>query len=511
MSFLAEYDAYNYKKHDYEHPCGKKVKSRINAGISFVGYDALQFSLSSIRGTDIAVLGALKYPLGSTEGIFPKIDDPPTYRSPINTEPLGSLRAEQDFAQEIAFAFSQQGLDLYKAFFAYNEKSEKELWLKLVNNRYRQEHLLRDRIQHILAALVPSDVKTIIVVIEAYAVACQMYRFHNPYLQKWKNGYISDFELETLSPMKDATKEPQEFDRALIFKRHKPIWTFTMRPRLLTFFGSTQGKFKYNLSAVASQQGYLFDEIYYMLQGSYAIKSSFAGIGGPDRNNPSKLPNVRTDTLKYFHTNSFSMEMAYLQKSWNLGKGWFFRLGGGYFEPAYGGIATELLYYPTGSNWAVGLEYATEYKRRYHGIGFTKKISEFKNGYQRQVPFVGIQYFLDFYYDFKPLNMDLIVSCGQFLAKDKGVRTEVGRYFKSGVRFSLWCTVTNGHDQVNGKTYFDKGFSFLIPLDIFLKQSSLSYLGYVMSAWLRDVGARAATGKRLYWTLEESRRNIAFN
>ncbi len=107
--------------------------------------------------------------------------------------------------------------------------------------------------------------------------------------------------------------------------------------------------------------------------------------------------------------------------------------------------------------------------------------------------------------------MDLIVSCGQFLAKDKGVRTEVGRYFKSGVRFSLWCTVTNGHDQVNGKTYFDKGFSFLIPLDIFLKQSSLSYLGYVMSAWLRDVGARAATGKRLYWTLEESRRNIAFN
>jgi hypothetical protein len=104
--------------------------------------------------------------------------------------------------------------------------------------------------------------------------------------------------------------------------------------------------------------------------------------------------------------------------------------------------------------------------------------------------------------------MDLLVTIGQFLAKDKGVRTEVGRYFKSGLRFALWCTVTNGDDHVNGKLYFDKGFSFLIPLDIFLKQSSRSYVGYVMSAWLRDVGARAATGKRLYWTLEESRYNF---
>jgi hypothetical protein len=75
------------------------------------------------------------------------------------------------------------------------------------------------------------------------------------------------------------------------------------------------------------------------------------------------------------------------------------------------------------------------------------------------------------------------------------------------MRFALWRTVTNGDDHVNGKIYFDKGFSFLIPLDIFLKQSSLSYVGYAMSAWLRDVGARAATGKRLYWTLEETRYN----
>ena len=507
ISFLAEYDATDYKKHIHEHPSGRKVKSRINAGISFVGWDALQLSVSSIRGTDIAAMASLRYPLGTTEGIFPKVDDAITYNSPVDTEPLGILRTEQDLAQEIAFAFSDQGLDLYKAFFTYDEKGNKELWLKIVNNRYREERIVRDRMQHVLAALTPSDVDTIVVVLEADAVPCQTYRFRNEDLQRWRRAQISDFELEALSPMKDTPSEPNAYDTALIFQRRKPIWTFTLRPRLLTFFGSTKGKFKYNLSAVACQQGYLFDEIFYTLQGSYAIKSSFAGIGGKDRNNPSKLPNVRTDTLKYFQTNSFSLEQAYLQKSWNLKKGWFYRIAAGYFEPAYGGVATEFLYYPAQSNWAVGLEYATVWKRHYHGIKFTGTVGEFKDGRQRQIPFVGIQYFLDFYYDFKPLNMDLVINIGQFLAKDFGVRTEIGRYFKSGLRFALWCTVTNGNDHVNGKKYFDKGFSFLIPLDVFLKQSSRSYIGYVMSAWLRDVGARAATGKRLYWTLEESRYN----
>lgn len=507
LSVLAEYDATDYKKHPYEHPSGRKVKSRINAGVSFVGWNTLQLSVSSLRGLDVAMMGALSYPLGSTEGIFPKIDDALPYKSPIDTEPIGIRRSQQELAQELAFAFSEQGLDLYKAFFTYDPQGGKELWLKVINNRYRQEGVVRDRMQHILAALTPSDVKTLVVMIEAYGVICQTYRFRNEDLQRWQRAAISDFELQTLSPKRDAPFEPDGFDTALIFRRHKPIWTFTAMPRLQTFFGSVSGKFKYNLSAVGSMQGYLFDEIYYSLQGSYAIKSSFASVGTRDRNNPSRLPQVRTDTLKYYQTSSFSFEQAYLQKAWNLSSGWFYRFALGYFEPAYGGGATELLYYPVESHWAIGAECATVWKRDYHGLGFTNKIGEFKNGKQREIPFIGVQYFLDFYYDFKPLNMDLIINAGQFLAKDKGVRTEIGRYFKSGMRFALWCTVTNGHDYVNGKIYFDKGFSFLIPMDIFLKQSSLSYVGYAMSAWLRDVGARAATGKRLYWTLEEARYN----
>jgi hypothetical protein len=507
ISFLAEYDAINYKKHPFEHPSGRKVNSRINAGISFVGWDALQLSLSSVRGTQMAVSASLRYPIGTTRGLFPKIDDAAPYKSPVNNEPLGIVRSQGDFAQEIAYALSDQGLDLYTASLGYDEEGNKELHLKIINNRYRQESIVRERIQHVLAALAPLDVKMIFVVVEADAIACQEYRFRNEDLQRWKKGVISDFELETLAPMREAMAMPSEYEAARIFQRHKPIWTFTIRPRLLTFFGSTSGKFKYNLSALASPEGYLFDKFYYKFQVSYSIKSIMQGLGNPDRANPSRELIVRTDALKYFQTNSFSMDQAFLQRGWNFGQGWYYRLALGYFESAYGGAATEFLYYPVNSNWAVGMQFAAVMKRHYHGIKFSRTTFQLRGDKYVKVPFIGIQYFLDFYYDLKPLNMDFLLSVGQFLAKDKGARIDVGRYFKSGLRFSLWCTFTNGHDKVNGHTYFDKGFAFMIPLDMLMKQSSRNYIGYAMAAWLRDVGARSETGKKLYWTLEEERCN----
>lgn len=505
LTLAAEYDANNYKKHPHEHPSGRTVKSRINGGISTTAWDVVQLSVSSVRGVEVAGSASVRYPIGSSAGLFPKDKDPSVYHSPVDTEPLGVIRTECDFAQEIAYALSDQGLDLYTAFLCYDEEGKKGLWLKIVNNRYREERVVRDRVQHVLAALAPSDVDWILVVVEADALPCQSYRYRLEDLQKWRSGVISDFELETVAPMREAPAQPSPYEQAQIFQRHKPIWSFTIRPRLLTFFGSSSGKFKYNVSAVASPEGYIFNQVYYKLQLSYAIKSSMQGLGGPDVANPSRKLIVRTDTLKYFMTNSFSMEQAFLQRSWNLGRGWFYRLALGYFEPAYGGAATEFLYYPVNSRWAIGAEFAAVPKRDYHGIKFSRTTLQLRGDKYVKVPFVGIQYFLDFYYDFKPLNIDFLVSVGQFLAKDKGARFSVGRYFKSGLRFSVWYTITNGHDHVNGHTYYDKGFAFAMPLDFFLRQSSRTYIGYAMAAWLRDVGARAATGKQLYWTLEEER------
>lgn len=505
LSLMAEYDAINYREHTTEHFKGRSVKSRINAGLSLVAWDTLQLSVSSLRGEKIAGSASIRCPLGTTKGLFKKIDDPLLYQSPVDIEPLGPLRPSVEFAQELAYAFSDEGLDLFTAYLTYNEKGGKILWIKVINNRYRQENVVRQRIESILAALAPTDIVQIIVVVEADALESHAYHFRVEDLERFRLGIIGSFEMKTLSAMKEATPPPNEYEGNLIFHRKKPIWTFTFRPRLLTFFGSTKGKFKYTVSIVPSFEGYLPYQIYYKFQGSYNVKSSMAGLGDMDKLNPSQLPNVRSDTLRYFETNSFALEQAYIQKGWNLGKGCFGRLATGYFEPAYAGGAAEFLYYPVNSNWAIGAQGAIVWKRHYHGLAFFHKIRKFKGHTLEHVKFLGKQYFLDLYYDFKPLDLGFRLNIGQFLAKDKGVRTIVTRYFPSGVRFSLWLTLTNGHDKVNGKTYYDKGFALTLPLDIFLKQSSRNFVGYAMSAWLRDVGAMADTGKSLYSTLYEER------
>lgn len=508
LTFIAEYDAFNYKKHLHEHPKGKKVSTRVNAGISYLAWDVLQLSMSSLRGREIAASASVRYPLGTSPGIFPKVQDPVTYCSPVNTEPLGLLRGEMEFTHELAYAFADQGLDLFTVYLFYTPDKKKALWIKVVNNRYLEENIVKSRIEHTLSALVPSNIDSIMVVIEADALPCHAYLFRCEDLIRYRTGKMGRFELETLAAMQEAPQPPGEYDSTRIFQRRKHIWAFTFNPRLLTFFGSSTGKFKYSLGLTASPDGYLFDEVYYKFLLSYSIKSSISQLGHQDCLNPSHMLMVRTDSIRYYQTNTVAIEEAFLQKGWNMGKGWFYRLAGGYFEAAYGGLATEFLYFPVNSPFALGVEAATVLKRRYKGVAFTHKIGKLnrENRFTR-VPYLGVQYFLDLYYDYKPLDLELKVTIGQFLAKDKGVRTEMTRYFSNGLRFSIWYTYTNANDFVNGKKYHDKGFAFLIPFEMFLKQSSRKYLGYGMSVWLRDQGAQAATGKTLFSTLQEERYN----
>jgi hypothetical protein len=213
----------------------------------------------------------------------------------------------------------------------------KHLWLKIVNNRYRVNENVRDRVQSVLAALMPEDIVTTTVVIEADALPCQAYVYRTEDLYRLRLGQISVFEIETLSPMVEAPPKPSDYEAIKIYQREKEIWVFTLKPRFIGFFGSASGKFKYNLSAVASQEGYLLEEVFYKIQGSYSALGSTAGMRGVDKLNPSQMLVVRSDSVKYFQANSLHLEQAYLQKSWNMGKGTFFRVASGFFETAMQG------------------------------------------------------------------------------------------------------------------------------------------------------------------------------
>lgn len=506
LTLAAEYDANNYKHHGHEHPSGRVVKNRVNAGVQLKLWDLFRLSVSTLRGNDWAGSVALNYNLGASKGFFPKLYDPDSYSAPIDTQPIGLLRSRQELAQELAYAFQEQGFDLYNLYLVPCENGKNRLWMKIVNVRYREEEDVRSRIEYVLAALVPSNITTVTAVTEADGVPIHEYQFRIEDLRRYAEGRLGEDEFRIIAPTREVSHKPREYDSALLYQRRKRVWMLTFRPWFRSYLGSSRGKFKYEVGLALNPEGYLFDEIYYNICGTYTALSSIVDLDSQDFLNPSRIINVRTDSILYNQSNSWHLEQAYLQKSWNVGEGWFARLGLGYFEIAYAGAAFEALYYPVHANWAVGFSTASLFKRSYYGLGF-QKVRKLTSQGPMYFPYVGFQYFVDFYYQYKPFDLDFKISAGQFLARDKGIRFEGGRTFLSGLRVGLWYTLTNANDIVNNSRYYDKGFSITLPFDMFLRKSSRTRIGYSMAAWLRDCGAIAATGKQLYPTLYWERYN----
>jgi hypothetical protein len=507
LTFAAEYDANNYKYHSTEHPEGRKVKCRVNGGVQYDFLKIFHASASTLRGTDWAANVGLRYNLGESKGLFPKIYDPALYTTPVDHEEVGLDRSEEEFAQELAFAFKEQGLDLYALKRVPQCNGKDKLWLKVLNIRYREEETVRERIERVLGSLSPSNITGMTVVTEADGIPIHEYQFRTEDLTRYTEDKIGEDELRVIAPIKEVGHYPNRYESVELYHRKKPVWVLTFKPWMQTFFGSHTGKFKYELGLALGPEGYLFNDLYYSLWATWTLSSSTQNISSQDVLNPSRIINVRTDTFRYNQANSFHIEQAYLQKSWNLGRGWFTRLATGYFETAYAGLASETLYYPVRSNWAIGFEGAALMKRDYFGFGFQRKIRKLTHKGVKFFPYTGVQYFLDLYYEYKPLNLDFKASIGQFLARDKGVRFDIGRTFPSSLRVGIWYTLTNANDVVNNSRYYDKGFSITLPLDLFLNKSSRTRVGTAMSAWLRDCGAVSATGKKLYHTLYYERFN----
>lgn len=505
LSLAAEYDAIPYKNHEIEkHPKGRVKKSAINFGFKYRLWDHFDFSLSYIRGCKLAVSASTFYNFGATQGFVPKIDDTLPYQAPVNIEPLGLRRPEEVMVQELVYAFCEQGFELLETWLSYDCQCKKVLRLRIINSTYRLEQDVRTRLNHLLAYLIPTDIDFVIVIIESEGFPVQEYHFNMEYVNAYGSKKKGAPELKILSPICEVS--PIGCEETLLFKKERDWWNFEVLPKTNTFFGSTKGKFKYSLGFNAGFNGFLPGDIYYSILFGVTLFSNLEGLSSIDRLNPSQLINVRTDIIRYLQKKGFTIDEFYFQRKWNLGKGWFSRIALGNFEEEYGGIATEFLYYPVHSYWAIGFEGALLRKRTIRGLGYTGRIRKLKGFVitHRKFPF-GSQVFLDFYYDWRQAKIDLKLKAGKFLANDVGARFEVSRKFDSGLRITFWYTYTNAHDKINGHIYHDKGISFTMPLDIFYTYSDRNKWNYGLSAWLRDVGISAYTGHELYYLIQDER------
>lgn len=490
ISLIAEYDAASSRK------LGTLLSAPlvpVNLGISALVGDYLQCSVFSLSDKSVAGSASLRYPLGQTRGFFPKTKDPQLFTKSNNPKEKLATQLEQ--------AFKEQKLTVIKI-----AAQDSELFLSVSNTTYRNRAALLERILLILEPLVGSKFQQIHLTLEIDGYPLQTYSFSDEELKQISHSKSRLCAIKQSLIPTSAEPFPSSYDAQLLYQNKKPLLNYALTPRMLFFFGGAKGKFKYQFDAIGSLKGVLWNKLFFELAYSYPVVGSIPEINEAAKKNPSHLFNVRTDTLNYYKNHTGILEKAYIQHSRYLGHNSFSRLAVGCFESAYAGVAAEWLYYPPESSFAVGVDGFIGKKRSYTGLAFQNKVGIIEDQILTFHPFTPYQGFIDFYYFMPTLQLDTRLSMGRFLAGDVGARIELERYFDNGFSFNIWYTITDAQDLVHGKIYRDKGISFSIPLDFFMEKSNRKTVGSAAAVWLRDSGAKAKTGKRLFNTIREERR-----
>lgn len=505
LTLSVEYDATDYKNPKRErHPEGRDYNTRFNFGLKYRLWDFFDMMVGYVRGKELTYAFACNYNLGKTCGIIPKCDDPLPYRAPINVESLGCFRPSESFSMELYFTLCKLGLELLDARLYHDKCGRKVLRLIVWNRTYYCEYLVREHLENLMACITPEDIDRVIVEMEIEGFSAQEYHFSSDHLKRFREKKISSYELTVVSPLTEVT--PSCCPTQPLYEGYRSRFCYSIAPKTHTLFGSTKGKFKYLLGVAVNASGFLPWKVFYRFKSSYVLSSNIPRGSSYDVLNPSQLMNVHSDLMLYLQKKIITIDEAYVQKNLALGCSLYTKLSAGLFSQSYGGFGYELLYYPVNSDWAIGAEFSWLRKRKYKGISFFSKIIKLDGTTPKWVNFPGYQWFIDFHYKIPCTYIDATISAGRFLAGDHGARFEVGRTFCSGLRVSFWYTLTDGHDKINGETYYDKGVAFSMPLDMFYKHSCRDKWGTALAAWLRDVGFRAKTGDRLYDLIFSQRR-----
>ncbi len=119
-------------------------------------------------------------------------------------EPLGFSRPEDVMIQSLSYSLGEQGFQLTEAWIE-ERLCDRCLWISVLNCRYRQEHIVRMRLQNILAALLPSNVDEVVVIIESYGLPCQQYVYSRELLLRYMTHCIGPYEFDILTPREEVS------------------------------------------------------------------------------------------------------------------------------------------------------------------------------------------------------------------------------------------------------------------------------------------------------------------
>ena len=310
---------------------------------------------------------------------------------------------------------------------------------------------------------------------------------------------IGDHDQEMLAGIKDAVglgvHVGRDGDIVQVSSEDVEANRFKVSPKLGFFFNDPSGALRYEVAAAINYDKRLAEGLYLNSALRLSLVENITGVTQPSN---SLLPHVRTDVAEYKRGGKFKLNRLLLNQYLNPAERWYARASAGIYEEMYRGIGGQVLYLPKDARWAADLTVDALQQRGYKGWLD-------KRDYSTVTALGALHYKL-------PYDITATARAGRFLAKDKGVRVEFKRRFRSGVELGVWYTKTNGNDITSpGKPsdpYNDKGVFLSVPLNIMLMSDTQVNAGIALSPWTRDVGQMVASPGDLYDMLEQPRRDM---
>ncbi|MFG6081205.1 YjbH domain-containing protein [Paracoccus litorisediminis] len=368
--------------------------------------------------------------------------------------------------------------------------------VRIRNRRYMQGSQAIGRTARLMTRALPPSVETLVITTSEDGLPTSSVTLRRADVERLENSEAS--QIANVAVISDADPRPGDltYTDGLF-----PRFRWALKPYLSTSIFDPDEPFRYEVGAEAVAEYEFVPGL--VLAGTVRQRV----LGTTKQEAPGNLtveeyedmdtdydengvPRVRSDSRMYAGNSSPTIPRLTLSWYAKPTETVYTRVTTGLIERAYGGVSTEVLWWPTNSNLAIGAELNRVKKRDFRDV-FGFRDYEVTTGH------------LSAYYTFG-YGIRGQLDVGQYLAGDKGATITVEREFANGWRVGAWASKTDLSDEEFGEGSFDKGVSISIPLGWGTGEPSLRRVGGDIRSLSRDGGSKLRVEERLYDKVRDS-------
>ena len=482
LTLMAEYSPDLYL--DENARIGFEVKSPINIGAQYKFKNGAQLTASYMYGSTLGL--SYSYFIDPRQSVAPggQGASPPPLR-PVSQAALDSWDLPQDDSvvaqapQRLRQALAQEGLRL-----VYLDHAGTAIRVGVENATYGQAAQAIGRTARVLANTVPAQTQTFDIALMANGVPLNATRIARADLYELEHDPDGAWRSFARAQISDSIPLVE----GGFTKGAYPHFSYRFGPYVQASFFDPDAPLRYEIGA---QLGLDYTLTPGLTLSAGLRQPATGNLSDSQRQSNSVIQRVRSDWSLYAQQSDLRVEHLTAEYIWRPGTNLYARTTLGYLETMYGGLSTELLWFPANSRLALGAE-LNYVKQRDFDVLF---------GFQDYGTTTG---HVSAYYDL-PGDYHAQLDVGRYLAGDYGATVTLDREFANGFKVGAFFTLTDVGFGDFGEGSFDKGIRLEIPVSWLTGRPSRNKLAQVIRPVLRDGGARLNVRNRLYGITREAR------